>query len=261
MVAGRWLSTHAEEDGERSSGASWGYGGWALFSCTAIAAAVGPAGSAGSMSNNGAWGDHGAACHQGCLRYSVAKQAASATPLLQQCHSCWQPRLRCPSGQESSPAQLSCPAQWLPAPHLHMLTHAATCPLAAAGLFLAPQMVGEALKGGRLVAEVLSRAGFKCLPAPGMPPTHSFITAVEMGSPERMVAFCCAVQRCCPVGSYVQPEPGEHTAEEAVLFGRAALLPCGVTAKCSKTPVSRLVTVACWATLYHPARPGRGLLG
>lgn len=77
------------------------------------------------------------------------------------------------------------------------------------------------------MAEVLSRAGLKCLPAAGMPPTHSFITAVEMGSQQRMVAFCRAVQQCCPVGSYVRPEPGEQTAEEAMLLGCAALLPCG----------------------------------
>ena len=133
-----------------------------------------------------------------------------------------------------------------------MLTYAATCPLAAVGLFLAPQMVGEALKGGRLVAEVLSRAGFRCLPAAGMPPTHSFITAVEMGSRERMVAFCRAVQQCCPVGSYVQPEPGEHSAEAAKLLGCAALLPCEVRFKCSKTLVSRLVIVACCAAVCPP---------
>lgn len=77
-----------------------------------------------------------------------------------------------------------------------------------AGLFLAPQMVGEALKGGRLIAEVMSRAGYPCTPKPGLPTTHSFITAVHLGSPAKMTAFCRAVQACCPVGSYIQPIPG-----------------------------------------------------
>jgi len=76
------------------------------------------------------------------------------------------------------------------------------------GLFLAPQMVGEALKGGRLVAEVLSREGYKVIPSPGPCQPWSFITAIELGSPERMQAFCRAVQACCPVGSYVRPIPG-----------------------------------------------------
>lgn len=70
-------------------------------------------------------------------------------------------------------------------------------------------MVGEALKGGRLIAEVMSRAGYPCTPMQGLPTTHSFITAVHLGSPAKMTAFCRAVQRCCPVGSYIQPIPGE----------------------------------------------------
>ena len=76
------------------------------------------------------------------------------------------------------------------------------------GLFLAPQMVGEALKGGRLVAEVLSREGFRVVPGPGASHPPSFITAVELGAPERMAAFCRAVQERCPVGSYIRPVPG-----------------------------------------------------
>lgn len=76
------------------------------------------------------------------------------------------------------------------------------------GLFLAPQMVGEALKGGRLIAEVMSRAGYPCTPMQGLPQTHSFITAVHLGSPDKMTAFCRAVQKCCPIGSYIQPIPG-----------------------------------------------------
>ncbi|KAL4857014.1 hypothetical protein ACK3TF_002702 [Chlorella vulgaris] len=76
------------------------------------------------------------------------------------------------------------------------------------GLWLAPQMVGEALKGGRLAAEVLQREGYNVIPAPGPCSPWSFITAVELGSKERMVAFCRAVQQCCPIGSYIQPVPG-----------------------------------------------------
>ena len=86
-----------------------------------------------------------------------------------------------------------------------------------AGLFLAPQMVGEALKGGRLVAEVLSREGLAVVPRPGPCAPWSFITAAQLGAPEQMQAFCEAVQACCPVGSYIRPVPGEQDRE-----GRAA---------------------------------------
>mmetsp|Transcript_6759 Transcript_6759/g.18121 ORF Transcript_6759/g.18121 Transcript_6759/m.18121 type:complete len:518 (-) Transcript_6759:597-2150(-) len=76
------------------------------------------------------------------------------------------------------------------------------------GLFLAPQTTGEALKGGRLVAEVMHREGYNVMPAPGLPEPHSMITAIELGSKQHMVAFCQAIQKMCPVGSYIRPEPG-----------------------------------------------------
>ena len=76
------------------------------------------------------------------------------------------------------------------------------------GLFLAPQMVGEALKGGRLVAAVMASAGIEAVPAPGPVQQHAFITAVKLGSAERLLAFCGAVQRCSPVGAFVEPVPG-----------------------------------------------------
>lgn len=69
-------------------------------------------------------------------------------------------------------------------------------------------MVGEALKGGRLIAQVMTQSGYPCTPGPGSPQTRSFITAIEMGSAAKMVAFCEAIQMCCPVGSYIQPIPG-----------------------------------------------------
>ena len=78
-----------------------------------------------------------------------------------------------------------------------------------AGLFLGPQMVGEALKGGRLIARLMEKEGYRVHPPTGMPAGHSFITAVEVGSRERMIAFCKAVQRASPVGSYFEPAPGE----------------------------------------------------
>ena len=82
---------------------------------------------------------------------------------------------------------------------------------APAGLFLGPQTTGESLKGGRLVAEVLSREGFSVVPAPGMRETFAMITAIHLGSRERMVAFCKAVQKMSPIGSYIEPEPGESS--------------------------------------------------
>ena len=70
----------------------------------------------------------------------------------------------------------------------------------------APMAVGEALKGGRLVAAVMEREGFEAFPPAGARPEP--ITSVRLGSAAKLQAFCSAVQRVSPVGSYVRPVPG-----------------------------------------------------
>lgn len=76
------------------------------------------------------------------------------------------------------------------------------------GFCLAPQMVGEALKSAALISRVMNNAGFRVFPPPGSKPPCSVITSIELGSEERMIRFCKAVQKICPVGSYVTPVPG-----------------------------------------------------
>lgn len=44
--------------------------------------------------------------------------------------------------------------------------------------------------------------------AAGLPNTQSMITAIELGSRARMVSLCESIQKMCPVGSYIRPEPG-----------------------------------------------------
>jgi cystathionine beta-lyase family protein involved in aluminum resistance len=39
-------------------------------------------------------------------------------------------------------------------------------------------------------------------------PRVDFITAVELGSRDRMIAFCKAIQKRSPVGAYITPIPG-----------------------------------------------------
>ncbi|KEF41687.1 MAG: aluminum resistance family protein [Cyanobium sp. CACIAM 14] len=74
------------------------------------------------------------------------------------------------------------------------------------GLFLAPQMVAEALIGADLVARVFSDLGYAVHPAPGAE-RSDMIQAVRLGSPERLAAVCRAFQRSSPVGSYLDPVP------------------------------------------------------
>lgn len=74
------------------------------------------------------------------------------------------------------------------------------------GLFLAPGMVGEAMKGSHLIATVFDKLGYPVNPAP-MVPRRDIIQAVKLGSPEKLIAFCKAIQTYSPIGSYLDPVP------------------------------------------------------
>ncbi|EDY37457.1 aluminium resistance protein [Cyanobium sp. PCC 7001] len=74
------------------------------------------------------------------------------------------------------------------------------------GLFLAPQMVAEALICSELVAQVFSDLGFATHPRPGAE-RSDVIQAVRLGSPELLKTVCRAFQACSPVGSYLDPVP------------------------------------------------------
>ena len=75
------------------------------------------------------------------------------------------------------------------------------------GLFLAPQVVGEAVKGAELIAQVMGSLGYACNPAAGEPRTD-IIQAVKLGERAKVLAFCESVQRCSPVGAHIRPTPG-----------------------------------------------------
>ena len=74
------------------------------------------------------------------------------------------------------------------------------------GLFLAPQMVGEAMKGNYLIAKTFDSLGYEVNP-PVSAQQREVIQAVKLGSADKLVAFCQAVQQHSPVESYVSPVP------------------------------------------------------
>ncbi|NJR38225.1 MAG: methionine gamma-lyase family protein [Leptolyngbyaceae cyanobacterium CSU_1_4] len=84
------------------------------------------------------------------------------------------------------------------------------------GLFLAPQMVGEALKGNHLVAQVFQELGYPVNPLPTAP-RRDVIQAIKLGSPEKVIAFCHAIQQYSPVGSYLSPVPANMPGYESEL--------------------------------------------
>ncbi|BCL38636.1 aminotransferase class I/II-fold pyridoxal phosphate-dependent enzyme [Nostoc sp. MS1] len=74
------------------------------------------------------------------------------------------------------------------------------------GLFLSPQMVGEAMKGTHLTGYVFDKLGYQVNPAP-FAPRGDVIQAIKLGSAEKLIAFCKAIQQNSPVGSYLDPVP------------------------------------------------------
>ncbi|QDW74034.1 hypothetical protein FND36_08280 [Lachnospiraceae bacterium KGMB03038] len=74
------------------------------------------------------------------------------------------------------------------------------------GLFLAPVVTASALKGAVFAANIYERLGFPVIPD-GKESRHDIIQAVELGSPEAVIAFCRGIQAAAPVDSYVTPEP------------------------------------------------------
>jgi cystathionine beta-lyase family protein involved in aluminum resistance len=75
------------------------------------------------------------------------------------------------------------------------------------GLFLAPHMVGQALKGALLAAYCLAEAG--CQVSPGWQEERSdIVQAVRLPNPEQILRFCQTVQSYSPIDSDTALEYG-----------------------------------------------------
>ena len=72
------------------------------------------------------------------------------------------------------------------------------------GLFLAPQMVGEAMKGTYLTGYVFDKLGYP-VNTPPLAPRGDVIQAIKLGSAKKLIAFCKAIQQHSPIGSYLEP--------------------------------------------------------
>ncbi len=74
------------------------------------------------------------------------------------------------------------------------------------GFFMAPTVTASALKAAIFAANIYEKLGFKVVPN-STESRHDIIQAVELGSPEGVVAFCKGIQGAAPVDSHVEPEP------------------------------------------------------
>lgn len=76
------------------------------------------------------------------------------------------------------------------------------------GFFMAPHIVGEALKGAVLAARFFGLLGFKVLPDFDSTRTD-IIQAIQLNSSEAMVAFCLGLQKASPLEWQIHPEPAQ----------------------------------------------------
>ena len=78
--------------------------------------------------------------------------------------------------------------------------------LAFQGLFLAPHVVSQALKGSIFAAGIFSELGYNVYPKFDEP-RFDIIQAIDLESKEKLLAFCRGIQANSPVDSFAVPTP------------------------------------------------------
>jgi cystathionine beta-lyase family protein involved in aluminum resistance len=75
------------------------------------------------------------------------------------------------------------------------------------GLFLAPLVVEQCLRGLDFIAALFEALGYEVDPAPGAPRTD-IVQAIRLGSPDALLRFAAGLQRALPINARFRPEPG-----------------------------------------------------
>ncbi len=94
------------------------------------------------------------------------------------------------------------------------------------GLFLAPTVTANALKGAIFAANIYEKLGFPVMPN-GTEERHDIIQAVTFGSPEGVVEFCKGIQAAASVDSFVTPEPWDMPGYDAQVIMAAGAFVSG----------------------------------
>ena len=113
------------------------------------------------------------------------------------------------------------------------------------GLFLAPHVVSQALCGAALCARAFSLAGFAVHPAYDMP-RGDIIQAVRLETPQRLIAFCQAVQAASPIDSFALPEPWDMPGYAHQVIMAAGTFVSGASIELSADAPMRPPYIAYW---------------
>ena len=106
-------------------------------------------------------------------------------------------------------------AYQLTAPGLgdHMGSYAGGYRLFFQGLFLAPHVVLQALKGAVYTAAVAQLLGYESMPAVDAD-RYDLIQAIDLANADEMEYFCAGMQAYSPVDAHVHPVPGDMPGYE-----------------------------------------------
>ena len=100
------------------------------------------------------------------------------------------------------------------------------------GFFLSPTVTASAEKGAIFAANLYEPLGFRCVPN-ATESRHDIIQAVELGSPEGMIAFCKGIQAAAPVDSFATPIPGDMPGYDSQVIMAAGAFVHGSTMELS----------------------------
>lgn len=82
------------------------------------------------------------------------------------------------------------------------------------GFFLAPHVVGEAVKTAVFCAALMERLGYTVDPC-ACDARHDIIQTISFGAPDPLLRFCRGIQSGSPVDSFATPEPWEMPGYDA----------------------------------------------
>ena len=100
------------------------------------------------------------------------------------------------------------------------------------GLFLAPHTVAQAVKSAILAARAFELLGFAVNPAWDAP-RNDIIEAIRFDDPEKLIAFCQAIQMCSPVDAEAVPEPWDMPGYQDTVIMAAGTFVSGASIELS----------------------------
>ena len=110
-----------------------------------------------------------------------------------------------------------------------------------------------ALKGAIFAAALYEKLGFDVMPK-ALESRHDIIQAINMESPENVIAFCQGIQKGAPVDSFVTPEPWDMPGYDAPVIMAAGAFIQGASIEMSAdAPIKPPYTVFFQGglTFYH----------